>query len=187
MPLCVLPLSPVCVRLCIYATGNIKPCYAAVTYALSALSLNFNFQEATESAVFHIQNSNNVIKRMHYCHPLCGAAVCIVSAWKAEGGQDESDNVPRSSVKAAKWPYSLGRVCVCVCDINTICLPLCCSMWGGHRVYATDSEAAELSPVWTSTAQPHSTQPALIHHHHHWIIVLPIKPGGNTLQACGRL
>lgn len=80
MPLCVLPLSPVCVRLCIYATGNIKPCYAAVTYALSALSLNFNFQEATESAVFHIQNSNNVIKRMHYCHPLCGAAVCIVSA-----------------------------------------------------------------------------------------------------------
>ncbi|TNN75361.1 hypothetical protein EYF80_014408 [Liparis tanakae] len=30
-----------------------------------------------------------------------------------------------------------------------------------------DSEAAELSPVWTGSARPGSTQPALIHHHHH--------------------
>lgn len=33
---------------------------------------------------FHIQNSNNVIKRTHYCHLLCGAALCTMSAWKAK-------------------------------------------------------------------------------------------------------
>lgn len=131
---------------------------------------------------FYIQNSNNVIKQMHYWHLLCGAAASTVSAWKAKGGQDESDNVPRSSIKAPKWPYSLP----CVCDINTICLPVDCSVWGGHSVNATE-EAAEPSPVWTNSAQPSSTQSALIHHHHHWIIVLPIKPGSNTLQACGKL
>lgn len=131
---------------------------------------------------FHIQNSNNVIKQMHYWHLLCGAAASAASAWKAKGGQDESDNVPRSSIKALKWPHSLGRVC----DINTIFLPVDCSVWEGSGVNATD-EAAEPSPVWTKSAQPGSTQSALIHHHHQWIISLPIKLGSNTLQACGKL
>lgn len=48
MPLCVLPLNPVCV----YAPGNIKPCYAAVTYAAGAPSLNFPFQEGTKVVIF---------------------------------------------------------------------------------------------------------------------------------------
>lgn len=126
---------------------------------------------------FPIQNTNNVIKRMHYCHLLCRAAACAMSALNSKGEHDESDNVPRSSIKAPKWPYSLD----CVCDINTIFLPLYCSVWGVHGVYATESQAAEPSPVWTDSAQPSSTQPALIHHHHYWIITLPIKKGSNTL------
>ena len=160
-------LSTLCVCVCVYAPGNIKPCYAAVTYALSAPSLNFNFQEATESVVFHIQNSNNVIKRMHYCHPLCGAAVCTVSAWKAEGGQDESDNVPRSSVKAAKWPHSLYCVYVCVCvwhkyDMSPAMLqcvrrtPCLCDRQRGCRAHPSldQRSPAQLDPAGTNPSSP---------------------------------
>ncbi len=111
---------------------------------------------------FHIQNSNNVIKGMHYCHLLCGAAVCTVFAWKAKGGQDESDSVPRSSVKALKWPYSLG----CVCDINTICLPfipqcarrtqcLCDRQRGCRAQPSLDQlSPAQLDPAGTNPSSP---------------------------------
>lgn len=115
---------------------------------------------------FHIQNSNNVIKRMHYCHLLCSAALCTMSAWKAKGGQDESDNVPRSSIKAPKWPYSLG----CVCDTNTICLSLYCSVWGGQclcdRQQGCRAQPSldQLSPAQLDPAGTNPSSQPLNHH-----------------------
>lgn len=89
---------------------------------------------------------------------------------KQKSGLDEWDSAPRGPLKS---PYSLG-------------------VWHEHDdfLYTT---AYETNAVFMQQrldqlrAQPNSTQLALIHHHHHRIIALPIKPGGNTLQACGRL
>lgn len=116
---------------------------------------------------FHIQNSNNVIKQTHYCHQLCGAAVSTVFAWKAKAGQYESDSLPRSSIKALKWPYSLS----CECDINTICLPLYCSvceedgcLCDRQRGCRAQPSLDQLSPAQLDPAGTNPSTPPLNHH-----------------------
>lgn len=158
MPLCVLPLKHVCVCSWKHQTD--------VTYALSAPSPNFPFWSQQKLLFFHIQNSNKVIKRMHYCDLLRSAAVYTMSAWKAKGGHNESYNFPRSPIKALKWPYSLGWVC----DINTICLPLYCSVRGGQclcdrqRGCRAQPSLDQLSPAQLDPASANPSSPPLNHH-----------------------
>jgi len=59
---------------------------------------------------------------------------------------------------------------VCVCDINTICLPLCCSVRCGHGVYATRQRGCRAQPgldrLGTARFDPAGTNPSsppLIH------------------------
>lgn len=103
---------------------------------------------------------------MHYCDLLRSAAVYTMSAWKAKGGHNESYNFPRSPIKALKWPYSLGWVC----DINTICLPLYCSVRGGQclcdrqRGCRAQPSLDQLSPAQLDPASANPSSPPLNHH-----------------------